>query len=134
MDIFLHAVTPRKYRFKNIMEETTMNHKIDDILVTIGEEFSEDIQSGARHYLEVDIGRKADELGRPEIGEKFQKVYAVVPLKEPTEGMKVRIDGRTFVNYAQFESGVVVPGFVAKAAGLKYKTFIPLDSMILNFS
>jgi hypothetical protein len=48
--------------------------------------------------------------------------------------MKVRIDGRTFVNYAQFESGVVVPGFVAKAAGLKYKTFIPLDSMILNFS
>jgi hypothetical protein len=111
-----------------------MSHNIDDILVTIGEEFSEDIQSGARHYLEVDIGRKADELGRPEIGKKFRKVYAVVPLKAPAEGMKVRIDGRTFVDYAQFEFGVIVPGYVARAAGLTYKTFIPLDSMIFNFS
>jgi hypothetical protein len=108
--------------------------KIDDILVTIGEEFRDDIQSGARHYLEVDIGQKAEELGHPEIGKKFRKVYAVVPLKEPAEGMKVRIDGRTFVDYAQFESAVVVPGYVARAAGLTYKTFIPLDSMVLNFS
>jgi hypothetical protein len=48
--------------------------------------------------------------------------------------MKVRIDGRTFVNYAQFESGVVVPDYVARDAGLSYKTFIPKDSMILNFT
>ena len=111
-----------------------MNHHIDDILLRIGEEFKEDIQSGARHYLEVDIGRKANQLGHPEIGKKFRKVYAVVPLKEPVGGMKVRIDGRTFVDYAQFDSGVVVPGYVARSAGLAYKTFIPLDSMILNFS
>jgi hypothetical protein len=50
------------------------------------------------------------------------------------EGMKVRIDGRTFVNYAQFDSGVVVPGFVARQAGMKHRTYEPLDSMVLNFT
>jgi hypothetical protein len=111
-----------------------MNQNIDNILETIGEQYSDDLQSGARHYLEVDIGRKADELGCPEIGKRFRKVYAVVPLKVPAEGMKVRIDGRTFIDYAEFESGVVVPGYVAREAELTYQTFIPLDSMILNFS
>lgn len=111
-----------------------MNLNIDDILVKIGEEFGENIGDGARNYLEVDIGRKAEQLGRPEIGKKFRNVYAVVPLKTPTNGMKVRIDGRTFVDYAQFESGVAVPGYVAREAGMTYKTFKPLDSMILNFA
>ena len=41
---------------------------------------------------------------------------------------------RTFVDYAQFESGVVVPGYVAREAGLSYKTYVALDSMILNFA
>ncbi|MEN8809647.1 MAG: hypothetical protein ABF291_19375 [Desulfobacterales bacterium] len=111
-----------------------MNHDIDDILVTIGEEFGDNIGEGVRNYLEVDIGRKAEQLGRPEIGKKFRNVYAMVPLKKPTGGMKVRIDGRTFVDYAQFESGVVVPGYVAREVGLTYKTYVALDSMILNFA
>jgi hypothetical protein len=111
-----------------------MSLNIDDILVKIGEEFGDYIGDGARNYLEVDIGKKADQLGRPEIGRKYRNVYAVVPLKKPTGGMKVRIDGRTFMDYAQFESGVVVPGYVARDASITYKTFVPMDSMILNFA
>lgn len=111
-----------------------MYKDIDDILIEIGEEYQDEIAAGARHYIEVDIGRKADQLGRPEAGQRYRRVYAVVPLKNPSGGMKVRIDGRTFVDYAEFESGVVVPGYVAREAGLKYKTFVPLDSMILNFA
>ena len=111
-----------------------MNATIDDIITKISEEYRGDIEGGARHYLEVDIGRKAEQLGKPEIGEKFRNVYAVVPLRKPAKGMKVRIDGRTFVDYAQFESGVAVPGYVAKEANLTYKSFVPLDSMILNFT
>ena len=65
---------------------------------------------------------------------KCRDKYAIVPLKHPVSGMKVRIDGRTFVNYAQFESGVVVPNFIARDAGLSYKTFIPHDSMVCNFT
>jgi hypothetical protein len=48
--------------------------------------------------------------------------------------MKVRIDGRTFVNYAEYESGVAVPGYLAKVTGQPYHTFVPLDSMICNFT
>jgi hypothetical protein len=33
--------------------------------------------------------------------------------------MKVRIDGRTFVNYAQYDSGIVVPGYVAEKKGFQ---------------
>ena len=32
--------------------------------------------------------------------------------------MKVRIDGRTFVDYASFDSGLAAPGYVAREAGL----------------
>jgi hypothetical protein len=48
--------------------------------------------------------------------------------------MKVRIDGRTFVDYVRFDSGVAVPGYVARAANLPFSTYIPEDSMILNFA
>ena len=61
-------------------------------------------------------------------------MQAIIPLKKPVGGMKVRIDGRTFVNYAQYDTGVVVPGYGAKEAGLPFETFIPNDSMILNFN
>jgi hypothetical protein len=48
--------------------------------------------------------------------------------------MKVRIDGRTFVNYAQFDSGVVVLGFVARQADLAHKIYVAQDSMVCDFS
>jgi hypothetical protein len=48
--------------------------------------------------------------------------------------MRVRVDGRTFVNYAQFESGVVVPGYVAQKARLPFQPYTANDSMILNFT
>jgi hypothetical protein len=84
--------------------------------------------------MEIDIGKKAQVYGHFEIKDKYRGQYALVPLRQPVSGMKVRIDGRTFVNYAQFESGVVVPNYVAKEAGLPYKTFIPHNSMVCNFA
>jgi len=48
--------------------------------------------------------------------------------------MKVLIDGRTFVNYAQYDSGVVVPGYVAERAGLPSRPYVADESMILDFA
>lgn len=48
--------------------------------------------------------------------------------------MKVRIDGCTFISYAQFDSGVAVPGYVANEAGLSHHCYTAQDSMILNFT
>ena len=111
-----------------------MNNHLKETLTRIGEDFKADIAEGSRFYLEVDIGKKAEQLGFIEIQEKFGPAQVIVPIKRPKPGMKVRIDGRTFVNYALFDSGIVVPGYIAKASDLPYRTFIPNDSMIKNFS
>ncbi len=111
-----------------------MKNNLDDVLMMIGKEYENNILKGSRNYLEVDIGNKAAKMGYFGLKDKFANVYAIVPLKAPVAGMKVRIDGRTFVNYAQFDTGVAVPGNVAQNADLPYKEFVPNDSMILNFT
>jgi hypothetical protein len=111
-----------------------MSNDLGEVLTKTGEEFRGKISNTSRFYLEVDIGKQAERLGYSHIKEKYAAVNAVVPLKKPVQGMKVRVDGRTFVHYAQLESGMAVPGYVAKEAGLPYKTYMPNDSMILNFA
>jgi hypothetical protein len=111
-----------------------MDKKLAEVVNRIGDDFKDNISKGSRFYLEVNIGELAAKYGYSDLGKKYQARYAIVPLKHPVSGMKVRIDGRTFVNYAQFESGVVVPDFVARDSGLSYKTFIPHDSMVCNYA
>ena len=113
---------------------STMKKQLNDMLEVIGEEFKDKIQRGSRHYLEVNIGERAERLGHDEMKKKYGKAYAIVPLRVPQKGMKVRIDGRTFRDYAEFASGIAVPGYLAREAGRSYKTFIPNDSMICNFT
>jgi hypothetical protein len=111
-----------------------MRTDLGDVLNKIGEKFKHEIENESRFYLEVDIGKQAERFGYSEMKEKYHDVSAVVPLKQAIPGMKVMIDGRTFINYAQFESGIAVPEYVAREAGLRYQTYQPDDSMILNFA
>ena len=111
-----------------------IDKKLAEIVNKIEEDYKDHISEGSRFYLEVNIGEQAAKYGHSELNKKYDDQYAIVPLKHPLSGMKVRIDGRTFVNYAQFESGVVVPNFIARDAGLSYKAFIPHDSMVCNFT
>jgi hypothetical protein len=76
----------------------------------------------------------AEKLGFADVKEKFNHANAIVPLKNPVSGMKVLIDGRTFADYAQYDSGVAVPGYIARESGLPYRTYRPDESMILNFA
>jgi hypothetical protein len=111
-----------------------MKDSLKSVLTKIGEDYKEVISHGARHYLEVSIARKAAELGLKEAEVQYRDVYAIVPLKNPLNGMKVRIDGRTFIKYAQFDSGVVVPHYIARQADLSYRAYTAWDSMICNFA
>ena len=110
-----------------------MNRKLTDVLNSIADEYRNDVQNGARNYIEIDIGKRAEALGYLDLKQKYQKVNVIVPIKQPEAGMKVRIDGRTFVNYARYDAGIGVPGYVAKDAGIKHETFVPNEHMILNF-
>ena len=116
------------------IKENMMQTKLDRIIQKIGEEYKNDIMACARNYVEVNIGKAAAEMGHPDLKDKYEAVYAVVPLKSPKPGMKVRIDGRTFVNYALFEPGVAIPGYIAQDASLPHSHYIPNDSMICNFT
>ena len=109
-------------------------NNLSEVLNSIKEDYRENIQMNSRYYLEVDIAQKAGELGFSDIKERYRDARAIVPLKHPIGGMKVRIDGRTFVNYAQFESGIVTPNYVARQANLPHKVYIAKDSMICNFA
>ena len=111
-----------------------MNDDLKNIIRQIGADHRHEIATDSRHYREVSIGENAERLGYPHLKNQFRDVYAIVPLKQPAEGMKVRIDGRTFVAYAQFDSGVVVPGYLAKKTDLPFRPYVAQDSMILNFT
>ena len=111
-----------------------MDNRLFDILNIIEEKYKERIQKGSRHYLEVSIGKHAEKLGHPDLKEKYENTYAIIPLSAPQKGMKVRIDGRTFINYAEHKSGIAIPGYLARDAGFLLKKFMPNDSMICNFS
>jgi len=111
-----------------------MSNNLDEVLTNISEQYKEDISSGSRFCLEVDIGKRAQEMGYSDVKEKYQGVEAVVPVKEAKQGMKVRIDGRTYVRYAQLESGIAVPGYVAKESGLPHSAYEANDSMIRHFA
>jgi hypothetical protein len=111
-----------------------MSNELSEVITKIGKAYENDVSEDGRNYLEVDMNQEAEKLGLPRTESQFAGVHVVIPLKGPRKGMKVRIDGRTFVNYAQFDSGIAVPEYVAKETGLHYKTYHAKDSMILNFS
>jgi hypothetical protein len=111
-----------------------MTENLSEVLAKIGKEYKENIKNDSRHYLEISLAKKAAELGLSKAKEQYKNVCAIVPLKRPVSGMKVRIDGRTFVNYAQFESGIVVPNYVARQVDLPHRGYIAKDSMICNFA
>ena len=110
-----------------------MDNRINKLLKHVEEKYGGIIQRGARHYLEVNLAEQARKLGFADLGEKYKTACAIIPLKAPQRGMKVRIDGRTFVNYVEYDSGMAVPGYLAKASGRTFRTFVPSDSMICNF-
>ena len=105
-----------------------------NLLDQIGELYRPMIMKGSRHYLEVSVGKQAQMLGYAGIEEKYGNTCVIVPLRTPQRGMKVRIDGRTFVNYAEHASGIALPGYLAREVGRSFTRFIPNDSMICNFT
>ena len=111
-----------------------MKTELETVVAAIHEDCKHIMADDSRHYLEVSLANKAAELGLKGAKERYGNTHAIILLKHPLKGMKVRIDGRTFVNYAQFESGVVVPPHIARQSGLPLKSWNALDSMVCNFA
>jgi len=110
-----------------------MRNKLKEVLTKIGDKYREDILGNSGVFLEIDIGKEAEKLGYDDLAEKYRGVEAAVPLKDSVDGMKVMIDGRTFVNYGQLDSGVIIPGRIAKEAALPYKPYEAPVSIVRTF-
>ena len=110
-----------------------MDNRLMHVLGNIEKQHATEISRGSRLYMEVNIGQEARRLGYADLERRFLHTAAIVPLKAPQSGMKVRIDGRTFINYAEYPSGIAVPGHVARKAGGSFVNFIAQDSMICNY-
>lgn len=102
----------------------------------IAESHAARIEPESRYYLEVDLGKAAAAGGFAALQERWRGVQAIIPVKEsPAAGMTVLIDGRTFIDYVQFDNGVVVPGHVAEAvSGLPGRPYQAHEDMKLIFS
>jgi len=111
-----------------------MENKLSKVISKIENDYKDRIRDDSRFYIEISIAGAAEDLGCAEVKERYKNAYAIVPVKDPVGGMKVRIDGRTFVNYAQFNSGVVVPQYVANQVDVPHRTYVAQDSMICNFA
>ncbi len=111
-----------------------MNQQLKTVLEYIKTEYNSKALTGARNYLNVNIGKVALKLGYTAVHQAYENSHVIVSLKGPVPGMKVRIDGRTFVNYAEYYDGFAVPRHIAKKAGMPIKPYIANDSMILNFA
>ena len=109
-----------------------MDERIDILLDHLEKAHGGKIQRGARHFMEVNLAGYARKLGYADLEEKYKNAYAVIPLKVPQHGIKVCIDGRTFVNYAEYDSGLAVPGYIATAFSRAFRAFVPADSMICD--
>lgn len=111
-----------------------MDSRIERILDRIGDAYGHKVGRGSRHYLTVSIADQARQMGYADLSEKYWHAHAVVPLERPEPGMKVRIDGRTFVDYAQYPPGIAIPGYLARQTSWRFTPYQALDSMICNFS
>lgn len=109
-----------------------MNTQLKKVLEHIKLKNKHHAESGARNYLNVDIGKVAGELGFKDLEKKFSNREVVVNIKGPEPGIKVRIDGRTFINYVEYSDGFAVASHIAAQAGIPAKPYTAGDSMILN--
>lgn len=111
-----------------------MNKSLTKVLEHIRDSYRNKACKGARHYTNIRIGTIAEKLNLKNIDPDIADREVIISLKDPQPGMKVRIDGRTFIRYAEYADGFAVPEAVAMKAGIKYQPYTPQNSMILNYT
>lgn len=109
-----------------------MKRELNEVIHYVSAKYKKLISKDGNNYIELNIGKLADMLGHSNIRKKFKNEGVIIPIKQHVNGMKVRIDGRTFVKYSQFESGIALPGHLAKESDLPRQPYIPNENMILN--
>ncbi|MEA3515248.1 MAG: hypothetical protein U9R34_07240 [Nanoarchaeota archaeon] len=110
-----------------------MTNRLADVLNKISAEFEGEILPDSDKYILINIGKVAESLGQSELKGRYDDVAAVVPL-EIESGISAIINGKDLCAYAQLDSGIAVPAYVAEEAGLPSKQYQPKDIMYWNLT
>ena len=111
-----------------------MDKRLDMILTGIIDDYSDELSEDSIYFVDVNIGKRAAGLGYDDLGSQYRNTEAVVFVKGPKKGMKVMIDGRTFINYSSLGPGVAVPSHVAERTTLKHRPFTAAESLVRIFN
>jgi hypothetical protein len=116
------------------LRRKSMDKQLRQILLKIKDTYRDLMSTDSIYLLDVNIGKEARKMGYVKLSARYDHSEVVIPLKESPAGMKVMIDGRTFVNYAQLELGLIVPNYVAQNAGVPFKHYHAKDSLVRVFA
>lgn len=111
-----------------------MKGSLKKILSKISDDYRPLIAKDSIYFLDVNIGKTADRMGITDISSSYYDTNIIIPLKHPLSGMKVMVDGRTFINYAQLDTGLILAEYVAQEADIDYQTYHARESMIRVFA
>ncbi len=107
---------------------------IIEVLKGIGQTFEDELYAESELYCLVDIGAAANELGHPELKEKYSSIRAIVPLKKADGGINLEVDASDLSGYKQLDCGIAVPLYVVEEADIETKDYQPKERMILNMA
>jgi len=108
-----------------------MEKELAKILEKIGNGFKKEILPESKIYCIIDIGQAAENFGKPELKEEYKDINAVIPLKKAKGDWGFEVDGTGLSDYAQLESGIAVPKYIAEKSGLPNKKYQPKEKMFL---
>ncbi len=111
-----------------------MDNRLDRILMQIMNDYRDELSEDSIHFVDVNIGRRAAGMGFADLGSQYKDAEAVLFVNGGKKGMKVMIDGRTFVNYSTLGPGVAVPSYVAEKTALKHEPFTAAESLVRIFN
>ncbi len=111
-----------------------MDKDLKTVMKKISADYKSLISSDSIYFLDLSLSKIAEEMGYPNLSKTYSTSEVVIPLKRLLPGMKVMIDGRTFINYAQIDPGMIVPEYVALDAGLPYQPYRAQESMVRIFA
>ena len=105
--------------------------RLEYILNRIGRVFKQAVSNSNEDHLSFDLGQEFQQLGSDAGRRQFEGQAIIVPVSTQQGGWPIQIAGAIeYANYAQLPSGIAVPEYIAKLAGLSSSRFQPKDDMV----
>jgi hypothetical protein len=111
-----------------------MNKELTDILTQVNDFFQDKIDPKSNSYSLVHLGSAAKACGYDALDKKYLDEKIIIPLKDP-KGINFFFSGaefqKTFKDYVQLSSGIVLAPYIAKEADMSGTTYVPHKQMTL---